>query len=101
MQSLLIILERQAKDNLPGGKQWNPSEQQRASASHVPKTNTCSERDFGMLDMIIKNKPAAGVHILEVVIMWTNNKTAEWLTSLDYIRRKTIFWTRQENLSQP
>ena len=59
----------------------------RASASHVPKTNTCSERDFGMLDMI---KPAAGVHVLEVVIMWTNNKTAEWLTSMDYMKKKHI-----------
>ena len=90
MSSLLIILERQAKDNLPGGKHWSPSEEQKDSASHVPKTNTCSERDFGMLDMIIKNKPAAGVHVLEVVIMWTNNKTAEWLTSLDDMKKNQI-----------
>ena len=90
MTSLLIILERQAKDNLPEGKHWNPSEKERSSASHIPKTNTCSERDFAMLDMLLRNKPAAGTHAFEVIIMWTKTKKAKWLADLDAGKRKTI-----------
>ena len=43
---LLLILERQAKDQLSGGKYWNPDEQLIHQASNVPTTNTISERDF-------------------------------------------------------
>ena len=97
MTSLLIILERQAKDNLPEGKHWNPSEKERSSASHIPKTNTCSERDFAMLDMLLRNKPAAGTHVFEVIIMWTNNKTPKWLADLDAGKRKTILDTARRS----
>jgi hypothetical protein len=43
--SLLLVLERQAQDQLPGGKYFQPSEELKKQASSVPTTNTISERD--------------------------------------------------------
>ena len=57
MHSLLLILERQAKDQLPGGKYWNPSKDTCTRAAHVGATNTVSERDFGQLDLLVRTKP--------------------------------------------
>ncbi len=38
--------------------------------------------DFAQLDMLVRQKPAARVTTLETIIMWTNNKTPEWLDGL-------------------
>jgi hypothetical protein len=62
----------------------NPTEEFSVQAKSVPKTNTVSERDFGSLDLLIRMKPAATTLCYESVILWTNNKTSEWLNSLDH-----------------
>ncbi|KAH3796878.1 hypothetical protein DPMN_150455 [Dreissena polymorpha] len=41
---LLILLERQAKTQLPAGEYANPSEELKRSAKNVPKTNTISKK---------------------------------------------------------
>ena len=71
---LLLILERQAKDQLPGGKYWNPDEQLIRQASNVPITNTISEKDFALLDILLRIKPSARIQSLESLIMWVNKK---------------------------
>lgn len=43
---MLLILKRQAKDQLPGGKFFDPPIADQFRASSVPTTNTCSERDL-------------------------------------------------------
>lgn len=63
---MLLILKRQVKDLLPGGK-----------------ANTCSERDFAQLYMLMRAKPSASTECSESIIMWTKNKTSMWLSSLD------------------
>jgi hypothetical protein len=47
----------------------------------VPTTNTISERDFAVLDLLVRNKPAAHTSTYESLIMWMNNGTTEWLQS--------------------
>ena len=37
--ALLLILERQCQDNLPGGKYWEPTEDMKARYANVPATN--------------------------------------------------------------
>jgi E1A/CREB-binding protein len=89
--SIMLILDRQAKDQLPGGKYSNPTEEFSVQAKSLPKTNTVSERDFGSLDLLIRMKPAATTLCYESVILWTNNKTSEWLNSLDHdIKNKLL-----------
>ncbi|XP_062619841.1 uncharacterized protein LOC134281392 [Saccostrea cucullata] len=85
---MLLILERQAKDQLPGGKFFDPPITDQFRASSVPPTNTCSERDFAQLDMLMRAKPSASTECYESIIMWTNNKTSKWLSSLDSQERE-------------
>lgn len=80
--AMLLILQRQCKDQLPGGKYWEPSPRLAAAFANVPSTNLIGERDFAQLDMLVRQKPAARVSTLETIVMWTNNKTPEWLESL-------------------
>lgn len=82
MASMLILLERQAADQLPGGKYWEPSEMVQAHASNVPTTNITSERDFAVLDFLVRLKPSARTLSHEAMVMWLHNGTVKWLESL-------------------
>ncbi|KAK3084521.1 hypothetical protein FSP39_014699 [Pinctada imbricata] len=94
---MLLILERQAKDQLPGGKFFEPSFDETVRASNVPTTNTCSERDFAQLDVLMRCKPSAGTTAYESIIMWTNNKTSNWLSSLSEQEREDILDDARKN----
>ncbi|XP_072051465.1 uncharacterized protein [Amphiura filiformis] len=78
--AMLLILERQCRDQLPGGIYW---ETDTTAWSNVPATNMVGERDFAVLDLLIRQKPAARTTSLEALIMWSNNKTSTWLNDLD------------------
>ena len=80
--SWIILFERQAQDQLPGGKYASPSSEQLEQAANVPATNMASERDFGVFDLLLHLKPAARLISHEALVMWTNNKTIAWLNSL-------------------
>lgn len=91
MHGLLLILERQAEEQLPGGCHYQPSQKLLLAADNVPTTNIVSERDFGSLDMLLKMKPAASTLGLESLIMWSNNKMADWVKHLTTVERSDIF----------
>ena len=57
--AILIILERQCVDQLPGGKYWNPNDNNRSMAQNVPSTNKVSEGDFGIIDLLMWTRPNA------------------------------------------
>lgn len=81
VNAMMLILDRQAKDQLPGGRYSNPSPELSRQAAAVPKTNSISERDFGSLDLI-HMKPGASSVCYESIVLWSNNKTAAWLDNL-------------------
>ncbi|WAR18170.1 hypothetical protein MAR_000008 [Mya arenaria] len=56
-----------------------PDNNERLRAAAVPTTNSCSDRDFAQLDVLMRLKPAASIECLESIIMWTNNETSAWL----------------------
>ena len=87
--ALLLVLERQCEDQLPGGKYFSPSESLLRQASNAPTTNIISERDFAVFDVLLRQKPAASTAALEALIMWMHNKTSDWIDTLtDEERRK-------------
>ncbi|XP_041475676.1 uncharacterized protein LOC121424143 [Lytechinus variegatus] len=88
--AILQKLERQCKDHLPGGKYWKPSASFEQAFFKVPSTNLIGERDFAILDILVRQKPSARVISLEALIIWTNNKTAAWLEDLDEERRTEL-----------
>ncbi|XP_065656137.1 uncharacterized protein LOC136081830 [Hydra vulgaris] len=88
--SILVILERQCADQLPGGKYWNPSNSVSEAASNVPVTNKASESDFAILDLMVRTKPNANVQTIQALTMWSQNQTLEWLNSKSDEERKQL-----------
>ena len=75
------LISRLVADHLPDGKYHNPSAVLTAEVKSVPTTNAISERDFAKLDRFLREKPNASTLSLEAMIMFTNNKTAAWLSA--------------------
>ena len=90
LTGMILILERQAKDQLKGGKYYAPTESQKNSAANVPTTNTVSERDFAILDVLMRIKPSATHHAYETYILWLNNKPSAWLDSIDPTKKDDL-----------
>ena len=44
----------------------------------VPTTNVAPERDFAILDRLVREKPNASVVALESMILYSHNKTSSW-----------------------
>lgn len=69
LRGMLLILERQAKDQLPGGNFFGLPIGDQFRASSVPTTNTCSEREFAQIDTFMRSKPSALRERYEFIIM--------------------------------
>ena len=94
--ALLVILERQAKDQLDGGKYRAPSQTVNESAKNVPSHNKASESDFAILDLLIRTKPNSNIETLQCITMWSRNKTDSWLNSKSPEEQKNIFVNAQK-----
>ena len=75
------LLTRLVADHLPSGEYDAAKEALTEETKSVPTTNTISERDFAQLDRLLREKPNATILSLEAMILFCNNKTAEWLNS--------------------
>ena len=65
-------------DHLPSGKYDVDTTPSQETAS-VPPTNVAPERDFAVLDRILREKPNASLVALESLILYSHNKTSQWL----------------------
>ena len=96
-----IITKRMLHDHLEGGKYDNPSPQLVEETKNVMKTNTLSERNFGMLDRLMREKPNANLITFEAIIMCQTNKTSSWRNNLTPERRSTLMkWARESTKKQ-
>ena len=75
--SLCIITRRMLDDHLENGKCYNPSQQIMKETVSVSTTNSIAERNFGMLDRFIREKPNANMITYESIIMNRTKKTPE------------------------
>ena len=64
--------------HLENGKCYNPSQQIMKETVSVSTTNSIAERNFGMLDRFIREKPNANMITYESIIMNKTSKTPEW-----------------------
>ena len=76
--SLYIVTRRMLIDHLKDGKYANSCEQLYKETVSVSTTNSIAERNFGMLDRLIREKPNANMITYEAIIMNRSNKTSEW-----------------------
>ena len=94
--SLSSLTRRLLHDHLPGGKLHSPSASLQAETVNVAKTNTVSERDFAMLDRMMREKPNASTAAIEGMILYANNKTAAWLEGHSASDRDQLFQKARE-----
>lgn len=72
--------QRLLVDHLPGGIYNSVTESTLIEEiSCVPTNNIAPERDFAILDRMIREKPNASTLALEAFIMYSHNKTSSWL----------------------
>ena len=93
-QSFLLIMERQAKDKLPGGKYFTPDTHLKEISQNVKTTNITSERDFAQLDWLVRIKPSASVLVYETVIL---DKTSQWLAGLPENEKNSLLDNARKN----
>lgn len=100
--NFLIIVERQLFDNLPGGilnENTNEVDKDlRNQSKTVNPTNIISERDFVNFDRLWREKPNANIPViaLEGMILFTNNKTMNWLHEMETEKKANIFKIARE-----
>ena len=94
--SLCIVTRRMLNDHLKDGKYANPCEQLYKETGSVSTTNSIAERNFGMLDRLIREKPNANIIKYEAINMNRRNKTSEWRKTLSPEKRSLMMkWARQ------
>ena len=78
----VVVSRRMLHDHLKGGKYSAITPELEKEAVTVSTTNADPERDFGMLDRLMRAKPKALDLVYEGVIMFRKNKTAKWRDQL-------------------
>ena len=79
-KSFTLTVQRLLPDHLPGGVYHAVTDAAIIEETKsVPTTNLAPERDFAVLDRLISQKPNATYIALESVILFSHNKTSEWL----------------------
>ena len=77
--SFSITTQRLLIDHLPDGIYSSFNNDLREEVASVPTTNVAPERDFAMLDRLLREKPNATTIALESMILYSHNKTSNWL----------------------
>ena len=81
MPALAKLSEKLYKDHLDGGKYSNVERDSDlyAKTMGTPKHNKFSESVFGYVDGLMKNKPNVSILSCEAYVMFSKNKTSDWL----------------------
>ena len=83
--------QRLLLDHLPGGKYHSVEDNDAVEElSSVPTTNVSPERDFAVLDRLMREKPNASNIALESMILYSRNKTASWLQQKEPEKRQEL-----------
>ena len=88
--SFVVVTKRMLTDHLEGGKYDKPDVEMQDECKNAPKTNVVPERDFGMLDRLLAQKPNATTLVFEGILMFTKNDTKGWRDSLTPEKRKAV-----------
>lgn len=88
---LLFATKRLLLDHLPGEKHHTVADVSvTKEIASVPTTNIAPERDFAILDRLIREKPNASVVALESMVLYSHNKTSLWLEKQPLDDRKKL-----------
>ena len=82
------LIQKAASEHLPGGRFASVDESLAQETESVPRHNKFPERVFSLLDKLTRYRPAASTLCNESYIMFSLNKTGEWLNSLPEEKKK-------------
>ena len=82
MHNLHVCISRQVADHLPGGRFYNATDL-REETFTCPKDNLAPERMFAGLDYLRRKMPNANTVAFEGILLWSLNKTREYLDDMD------------------
>lgn len=77
-----LYIKKTVQEHLPGGKFWEATDDVRHYTASAPKHNKNPERVFGQLDFLVHHRPNASALSNEAILMFTYNKTSNYLKSL-------------------
>ena len=92
--------KRLLADHLPDGQFHTASPALSQETASVPNTNAVSERDFAQLDRLLRQKPNADTIALEGMLMFANNKTAQWLSAKSEEERSTVLEIARQSAAE-
>jgi len=81
LPALAECAKKMYADHLPGGKWYADTTYMRMKAMSVQKHNKFSESVFGYLDNLLRKNPNISVLTSEAYIVFTANKTEDWIES--------------------
>ncbi|CAC5398192.1 unnamed protein product [Mytilus coruscus] len=84
------VVERAMKEQLPGGKFFEPTQELFNQSKSVIPHNKLPERVFGMLDFFLRYRPNASTISNEAFLMFVFNKSSEWLETLPQEEREKL-----------
>lgn len=88
--------QRLLLDHLPGGEYNAVTDGSLITeTASVPVTNVSPERDFAVLDRLLREKPNAHLIALESLILYSHNKTAVWLEQKTCEEKQRLFKAAQ------
>lgn len=77
--AMVVKTKRMLADHLEGGKyDISAHPQEQLETQSVQKTNVGPERNFGMLDRLMVEKPRATSIVLEGIVLFNKNQTGSW-----------------------
>ena len=89
--SFSAATQRLLLDHLPGGTYNSITDVLIVNeTASVPPTNVAPERDFAVLDRMIREKPNAYIAALESMILYSHNRSARWLEQKTSEERKHL-----------
>ena len=86
-----MTTQRLLIDHLPGGIYSSLDSDLFEEVASVPTANVSPERDFAMLDRLMRKKPNARAIALESIILFSHDKTSNWLNQKATEEREKLF----------
>ena len=99
----LVVTKRLLGDHLKGGSLWQKGgdESFREETKSVGKSNVSAQRDFGMLDYLMKLKPKATDFAIEGLIMFKANNTSHGKKSSNFDIVFSLYIRGKRTISLP
>ena len=90
LPALMKLAHDRFQDQLPGGAYASPTEELREETASVPVHNKLCKTVFVRADFLLHDKPNISTIAMESYVMFSFNKTSEWLNGKDKQQQEEI-----------